>query len=133
MFKRICITLFATLIIALPVVGFAAIVNCGNTVSMSGGKVIGECTFKDFVGLLNGFVTWLIGIAGVIFTISAIWGGFLYMTSGENPGNKDKAKTILKSTLTGFIILLCAWLIVYTIIVYVVDPKQQGLLLKFIN
>lgn len=136
--RKIIIPVFVLLMIVLPFLGQAALVNCGNTVSVSSSasgdySTSGECDFTDFVNLLNNFVKWVISLAGVIFTISLIWGGFLYMTSGEKPANKDKAKTILRSTLYGFIIILCAWLIVYTIIIYVVDPKQQGFILKFIK
>ena len=132
MFKKIASLLLLILILGLPLISSAAIVNCGNTVSVSNGNIVGACTFKDFTGLLESFVDWLIGIAGVIFTISAIWGGFLYMTSGENPSNKDKAKTILKSTLSGFIIILCAWLIVYTFVDFLAAPDQKKSILKFL-
>ncbi len=137
MYKKLFSVFLMILFVVLPVISNGAIVNCGNNPTMvgpaQGNNTNGECDFTDFVGMLNGFVDWIIGSVGVVFTISLIYGGFLYMTSGENPGNKEKAKTILKTTLYGFIIILCAWLIVYTLITYVVDPRQQGIILKFIK
>jgi hypothetical protein len=112
----------------LPVISIAEniytpLIRCG----LSGtGPYAVPCKFPEFIGLINRIINWIISIAGVIFTISAIWGGFLYMTSGEKPGNKDKAKSLLWSTLMGFVIILTAWLIVYTILNILVDTSDTG-------
>jgi len=93
------------------------------------------CDFNAFVDLINRIINWIISIAGVIFTISLIWGGYLYMTSGENPGNKDKAKGILWNTLKGFVIILVSWLIVYTILNTLVPTGSdyRGSIFRFIG
>ena len=110
----------------MPVVSSAAIIECGNSVTDGGITTIpNPCTFADFVATINRVINWFISIAGVIFTISAIWGGFLYMTSGQNPGNKAKAKSILWSTLIGFVIILTSWLIVYTLLTYLVPDNSS--------
>jgi hypothetical protein len=96
------------------------IITCGNP-----GQ--DPCGYADFVGTINNIVNWVIASAGVIFTISAIWGGFLYMTSGVKPGNKEKAKNILWSTIIGFIIVLCSWLIVYTLLGFLVEDKTSSI------
>jgi hypothetical protein len=103
----------------------------GGIVTCDG--VIYKCDFKAFVGMINGIIDWIIGIAGVIFTISFIYGGFLYVTSGVKPGNKEKARSLLWNTLVGFVTILVSWLIVYTIIHVLVDSSQEGLILKFIK
>lgn len=90
-----------------------------------------KCDFAAFVGMLNGIINWIIGLAGLIFTISAIYGGFLYITSGINPGNKEKAKSILWNTLIGFVIILTSWLIIYTILDYLVPDDST--IFKFIG
>lgn len=92
-----------------------------------------KCNFTAFITMINNIITRIISISVVIFAISAIWGGFLYVTSGVNPGNKDKAKKILWSTLTGFVIILVAWLIVYTIIITLTKEGEQGYILKFLK
>jgi hypothetical protein len=104
------------------------IITCGNSTSTM-------CGYADFVGTINNIVDWVIASAGVIFTISAIWGGFLYIFSGTNPSYKAKAKSILWSTIIGFIIVLCSWLIVYTLLGFLVDkgtPSGQSIF-KFIG
>ena len=113
---------------------YTPLIQCGNGTSTdSSGKLIGACTFADFIETLNRIINWIISIATVIFTISAIYGGFLYMTSGEKPGNKDKAKSILWNTILGFVIILVSWLIIYTILNMLVDPSQKGSVMRFIG
>ena len=110
---------FFLLVLILPFLTYAAdppgLVKCG-TYGADGKTINKMCDFNDLIGLINDIIKWIIGISGVIFTISAIYGGFLYMTSGDKPANKDKAKSILWSTLIGFVIILVAWLIVYTLL-----------------
>ncbi len=113
---------------------FTPLITCGNTPCAGpDGKIKGGCTFEDFIATINRIINWIISIAGVIFTIMAVYGGFLYMTSGDKPGNKEKAKSILLSTLTGFVIILVSWLIVYTIVHTLVDSTQEGSILKFLK
>jgi hypothetical protein len=113
-------------VLIMPVLSNAALVNCGTTAS-------NPCKFTDFIALINNIINWIISIAGVIFAVSFIYGGFLYMTSGEKPANKEKAKSLLWNTLLGFVIILVSWLIVYTILHALVDPSQESSVLKFIN
>ena len=122
------VTLILLLMFILPVMTHAELVPCGNSIFDESTKtyvVDTPCDFNYFILMINGIINWIIGIAGVIFTISAIYGGFLYMTSGENPGNKEKAKKILWGTLSGFVIILTAWLIVYTILTYIVPSNSD--------
>ena len=126
-------SLFLLFVLLMPFLTQAALVNCGNNITPGSkivdGKVvqvmIGACDFTDFIELINNIINWIISIAGVIFTISAIYGGFLYMTSGENPGNKEKARSILWNTILGFVIILCAWLIVYTLLTYLIPVGDE--------
>jgi hypothetical protein len=90
-----------------------------------------KCNIDTLIGMINNIIDWIISIAGVIFTISCIYGGFLYITSGENPGNKAKAKSIMYSTLIGFVIILVSWLIVYTILDTLAPDNTS--ILKFIK
>lgn len=56
-------------------------------------------------------LNWVAGSLAVIFTVYA---GILYMTGFTNEGNVKKAKTLLFTSYGGFIIVLCAWLLVYS-------------------
>jgi hypothetical protein len=45
------------------------------------------------------------------------YAGFLYITSGANPGNVNRAKSIFGTALIGFLVAISGWLIVNTILV----------------
>jgi len=128
-YKKISAFIISTFLISLfliPVFSHALdrLVPCDGTKD-------NPCNISSFIRMINNIIDWIISIAGVIFTISCIYGGFLYMTSGDNPGNKDKAKSIMYSTLVGFIIILVSWLIVYTIL-HTLAPDNTSIL-KFIK
>ncbi len=117
------VSLLMLFIFLIPIISFAKLVTCDGA----------DCDFNKFVEMINEIINWIIGIAGVIFTISFIYGGFLWMTSGGDSGKTGKARDILWSTLKGFVIILVSWLIVYTIIHTLVDPGQEDSILKFIK
>lgn len=122
---RYIVILISFFTIFLPIVSFAAgLVLCGNPDQPA-------CNFSYAVDMINEMVKWIISMATTIFIISAIYGGFLYMTSGENPGNKAKAKGILWNTLLGFVIILTAWLIVYTILINLAPDNET--IFKFLK
>ena len=108
------VPLLVLFILVVPFFTSAKLVTCDGP----------DCDFDKFIEMINGIINWIIGIATVIFTISAVWGGFLYVTSGMNPGNKEKAKGILWNTLIGFVIILVGWVIVYTIL-YALVPENS--------
>lgn len=99
--------------------------NFGKSLVTCDGSAGYPCDFDAFIKMINRIINWIISISTVIFAISLIYGGFLYMTSGENPGNKSKAIDIMWNTLKGFVIVLIAWLIVYTILINLVDEKSS--------
>lgn len=129
------VSLFLLFVLIIPVLIYAdtddgigeGLVRCGNTVE--NGVFTNKCDFGDFIGLINRIINWIISIAGVIFTIMAIYGGFLYMTSSGDSGKKGKARDILLNTLLGFVIILCSWLIVYTLLKYLIptDSNYQSI------
>jgi len=121
------ISLSFLLLLIIPILSFAL----GGLVPCDGTTI--PCHLPELIQMINNIINWIISIAGVIFTIAFVYGGFLYMTSGSNPGNKAKAKSVITSSLTGFVIILCSWLIVYTIIHTIVDPNQEGFILRFLK
>ena len=54
------ISLTLLLIIFLPFLTNAALVNCGNAPTVdSNGKITGGCDFKAFVTLINDIINWI--------------------------------------------------------------------------
>lgn len=111
---------FVLLLILLPFISSADLITCGGPTDSK------MCDFNSFIGTLNFIIEWLIKIAVVIFTLTLVWGGYLYVTSGANPGNKDKAKKVLWNTFLGFIIMISAWLIVHTLLKMLVGADGQA-------
>ena len=89
---------------------------CPDRPNASGVVVPGECNFDDLVLAVNALVNW-----GTIFALSfsvfvLAWAGFLYMTSGGNPGQITKATGLLTKVVIGIALILAAYLIVKLII-----------------
>jgi len=54
----------------------------------------------------------ILGVLGIIALILIVYAGFIWMTSGGNANNIEKAKKILASTVIGLIIIIMAFAIV---------------------
>src|SRR3989344_1373042 len=77
----------------------------------------GYCTLCDAWKLADNIINFLLqGVAIPLLTITLIWGGTLWVTSGTSPDNIKKGKTIMTNGLIGILIAFCGWLIVDTII-----------------
>jgi hypothetical protein len=126
------VSLLFLFILLVPVLTSAELIKCGVTSAESDGKPGGGCDFTDLIVLINDIIKWIISIATSIFTIMAVYGGFLYMTSGTSIGDKEKARKILWSTITGFIIILCSWLIVYTLLNILIPSDSSSVYRKSI-
>ncbi len=71
------------------------------------------CGFTELMALISGVIEFILKymvlpIAVVIF----IYGGFLYMTSGDNPGKRTDANKMFRKLLIGIFFCLAAWVIV---------------------
>lgn len=75
-----------------------------------------DCSFQKLIQLFNNVIYFLLfTIATPFAAIVFAYAGWLYMTAGDNPGNKGKAKTIFKKMLIGYTVALGAYLIVKVI------------------
>lgn len=74
------------------------------------------CQACNLAQLIQNIITFAIGIAIPIAAALFAYAGFLYITSASNPGNISKAKGIFKDALVGFLIAVCAWLIINTLL-----------------
>jgi hypothetical protein len=109
----------------LPLVLLAFVVAVPLVVSAQGLIVCeDECTFRDLFKLANRINDFLLndvmiplaafsfGVAGVYF----IWGG-------ADPGKLGTAKSIFSNTFIGILIAVSAWLIINTLLSFLVDGK----------
>ncbi len=76
-----------------------------------------NCGFNELMALVNKVISFLLfDLATPLAAIVICYAGWLYISSGGDTENVGKAKTILKNVVLGYVVALCAWLIVKTIL-----------------
>ncbi len=78
--------------------------------------------------LLNYFFRFFVVIGGLIAFGSIVSAGFLFMTSGANPGLRAKAMARIRQTMLGLVLLLGTYVLLNTInpeLVYLRSPGTQ--------
>ncbi|OGF30524.1 hypothetical protein A2223_01615 [Candidatus Falkowbacteria bacterium RIFOXYA2_FULL_35_8] len=59
--------------------------------------------------IIGRIINVVLGFMGVVMVLIVIYGGFLYMTAGGEPGKADKAKSWIINGIIGLIIMLSAY------------------------
>jgi hypothetical protein len=108
----------------------------GSTAAPTGlvpcdGSSLYPCDFKAFVGMINGFIQWIIGISATIATITFAVAGIRILLHPDNPGERGAAIDMFKKSVIGLVVLLCAWVIVHFIIVEL--TQNSSTYLKFLQ
>jgi hypothetical protein len=99
------------LVLALPLLTYAGLIPCDGTAT-------DPCDINMVIDLFNGILQFLIfTIAAPACALLIMYAGWLYMTSGEKPGNRTTANEIFTNTVVGFCLLLAAWLVIQVILV----------------
>ncbi|MDD4988818.1 MAG: hypothetical protein PHV42_00115 [Candidatus Pacebacteria bacterium] len=104
----------------------SGLVSCDGTVTIDATNqtAYSNCGFQQFLNLIGNIIGFLLKVAVSIAAVAFFFAGFLYLTAGGNPGKIEEAHQIFWSALIGIIIMLCAWLLVNTIIKgLVADPE----------
>lgn len=86
----------------------------------------GQCTIGwigDYIGALYKYG---VGLAAVLSTIMIMVGGFLWLTSAGSPDRVGKAKEFITSALTGLVLALFSFMILYTVNPEIVKLKPLG-------
>lgn len=94
----------------MPIPGWKPLLICNNPPSFPV-----ECGFNQLVELAQNIITNLILFSTLLAVFAFIYAGFLLITSQGNPSKKEDAKKVLMSVLKGYLWILAAWLLVYTI------------------
>ncbi|MEK7603929.1 MAG: hypothetical protein AAB461_02300 [Patescibacteria group bacterium] len=68
--------------------------------------------FGELVALI---FTWSLSILGIVIFVRIFYAGFLYFTAGSNTARVNEAQEKISNAVLGAIILLGAWIILYTI------------------
>lgn len=72
-----------------------------------GGNTIGE--------YIRGIYNYAVGIVGIVAAVAIMWGGFLWLTSAGNASRVDTAKSYIISAISGLVLVLGSYFILYTI------------------
>ena len=117
--RQIIIRTFSILLLVLvllPFISFGAIVNCGTGLP--------DCDFNSITRMVNEGLTWFMSIAISVVTISfAIAGGMMLLNPGD-PAKRGKAKEVFYNTIKGLIIVLIAYLVIYTVLKGITNPNS---------
>lgn len=74
-----------------------------------------ECGFGDLITLVQHVVTDLVLLSTLLAVIAFAYAGFLLMTSGGSDKKRDDAKTVFINVMIGYLWILAAWLLIYTV------------------
>lgn len=72
----------------------------------------GQCPLSRFLGLFITISRWILGLSGSAALLVVVYGGFMWILSGGDPGKIEKGKNALTGAVIGVIIVLGAWLMV---------------------
>lgn len=90
--------------------------NCNKEIGENG-RFTNPCDFTDVMQLVNTIVNFLIfKISLPVITIVFAYAGWLFMTSGDNPGKRSQARAMFPKVLIGYVVALGAWLVINTIL-----------------
>jgi len=81
-----------------------------------------DCTFAHLILLVKNLINALIILSTFLATAAFAYVGFILLTSGGSESAKTKAKDIFKKVLIGYLWILGAWLLVYTISSVLLNP-----------
>lgn len=106
-----------------------AIVPCGRSCDdprTAGLDEEGSCTLCHLLIMVKNIFDLMLAWLIILGLISLTIGGVVYIVSVGNPSTTSFAKGIITKTLTGFAGFLLAWLLVYTILVFL-SAKDSAL------
>ena len=123
--KKIFIPILAFIVLMAPVFVFAqydGLVKCDGVV-LPGETEKTRCDFVALINQIKFLINWAMGMLMVIAVGVAAYVGIMYMYAGftGNVGKAQEAKGYFTNILTGILIVLFAWLIVRTILNWLVN------------
>ncbi len=81
------------------------------------------CTFCDFFVLIQNIINLILAIFASLTVLMAAYIAFLFMFSGGSPQKITDAKSKLWLLVIGIFWVLGSWLVLNTILNFIVDPK----------
>lgn len=79
------------------------------------GSTLPECSFASLITLVEVLIYNMVVLSTLIATAVFAYIGFILLTSGGKPGAREKAIGMFMKVVKGYLWILFAWLVVYTI------------------
>jgi hypothetical protein len=96
-----------------------------------------DCGFDNLLILAAALVSFVVKLSIPVAAALFIYAGFLYVTATDDSSKVSKAKSIFTTAFWGFVIILGAWVIVFTLVNAIVDPEYlkgtDGNFFRFLN
>lgn len=93
-----------------------------------------KCTFSDVFRLLNNIISFFFTTLLIpIFIIILMYSGYQYIAAQGDPSKIANLKKILRNIALGIIIVLCAWLVVRTIMLAVLNEDFKKSSIEFLG
>lgn len=86
------------------------------------------CTFESFMDLIRAGIHDLVILSTFLVVILLVWVGIKLLTSGGNEKAWTESKAMLWKVVLGYMWILAAWLVVYTITSVLLKPEFNFLL-----
>ncbi len=93
------------------------LITCGNGVGTGRGAT-DECTFNDFIQLIQNIFNLVFALAGFITAGLFMYAGFLMITAVGNPAQITQAKAIFRRVTIGFLILFMSFILIQQTLKY---------------
>lgn len=92
------------------------------------GRVSVQCGWNQLMQLGQNIIRNAIYLAVMAAVISIVYVGYLLMTSGDNEGNRKKAKEVMGKVIAGIFYTMAAWLLVATMLKFLGVKDAYSLL-----
>ena len=106
-----------------------AVDSQGNPIKDANGNQImlyGNCTYSDLISAVSKFTTFAVEDIALPFSVIVIaYAGFLYLTSGGNQAQLNRAHGMFTKVALGIVWVLAAWLIVTLITNALLTPAAR--------
>ena len=96
-------------------IGVAQSANQGYLLEPLPGTETAPGTSTSLSGYLQAVFAFGMSLAGIFAVLMIVIGGIQYITAYDNPGRAGSAKNTIWQALIGLLLVVSAWLILYTI------------------
>lgn len=80
----------------------------------------------DLITIIGRIINIFLGFLGVVFLVLLLYAGYLWMTSAGNAETVEKAKTTIRNSIIGLVIIASAWAITAFVLNALIGATTEG-------